>query len=94
MEDKGHASAKKISSFQIACLAYNVMDCFYSSTDLYENVKAVANQIWYHGHDSTKSVGWTEVDEIKLLYPSDQPSKAKEVADFFWDVMKYVEFQG
>lgn len=93
MEENGYESAKKISSFQIACLAYNVMDAFFQKDDLYEDVKGVSGQIWYSAYDPARCAAWTEVDEIKSLFPSDQPGKAKEVADFFWDLMKYTEFQ-
>lgn len=93
MDALGYSSAKKIASFQISCLAYNIMDGFYNSGDLYDDVKGVVGQIWYHAYNAPKSVGWTEIDEIKLMFPSDQPGKRQEVAAFFWDVMKYAELE-
>jgi hypothetical protein len=93
MEEKGYASAKKISSFQIACLAYNVLDGFYNQGELYDAVKGVAGSIWYNTYESIRSTAWTEVDEIKPMFPSDQRIKAKEVSDFFWDLMKYAELE-
>lgn len=92
MDDAGYPSAKKISSFQISCLAYNVMDVFYLSDDLYDVVQGVVSQIWFHALDSSRSGSWTEIDEIKPLFPADQPNKAREVSAFFWDVMQYVGF--
>lgn len=93
MEAKGYISAKKISSFQLSCLAYNVPDDYYGKEDLYDDVKAVVGAIWYNTYDPSRSSAWTEVDEIKPLFPIEQPGKAKEVADFFWDVMKYAELE-
>lgn len=94
MEEKGYASAKKISSFQISCLAYNVPDICYNQSELYDDVKTVAKLIRSNTFEAFRSSMWTEVDGIKSLFPSDQPGKAKEVADFFWDLMNYVELQG
>lgn len=90
MDEKGIESAKKISSFQISCLAYNI-NAFYGKDDLYDNVKGVVGSIWFHTTQSGRSANWTEVDEIKLLFPQDQPNKRKEVAAFFWDVIQYAE---
>lgn len=93
MEANGVESAKKISSFQISCLAYNIIDGFFNNDDLYTDVKGVAGQIWYKTHDPSRSALWTEVDEIKPLFPIDQTGKQKEVANFFWDLMKYAELE-
>lgn len=93
MESKGYASAKKISSFQISCLAYNVLDGYYGNNDLYDDVKGVAGSIWYGTYDPSRCSAWTEIDEIKPLFPPEQPGNAKEVADFFWDLMKYAELE-
>lgn len=87
MESNGSLSAKKVSSFQIACLAYNVSNGFYGKDDLYDDVKEVVSQIWFHMTDSAHCGAWTEVDEIKPLITSDQ--KRLECKDFFWDLMQY-----
>lgn len=92
MEEKKYDSATKISSHQIACLAYNVMDGFYNNGgDLYDALNAVSGQIWYHAHDSSKAAGWTEIDGIKPLFPPETTGKFQEVAKFFWDLRQYAE---
>ena len=91
MEEKGYESAKTISSFQLACLAYNVSDGFYGNADLYDDVKGVSGQIWYAAYEPQQSLSWTEIDEIKPLFPVDQPNRRKEVADFFWSLRTYSE---
>lgn len=91
MELLGFESAKKISSFQLACLAYNLLDVCYGSDTLYDDVKRAASQIWYHAYIPAESAHWTEIDEIKPMFPSDQPTKRQEVADFFWQLRSYAE---
>lgn len=91
MDLLGYESAKKISSFQLACLAYNLLDVCYGGESLYDDVKKAAGQIWYHAYTPAESANWTEIDEIKPMFPSDQPSKRQEVADFFWQLRNYAE---
>ncbi|AYF43747.1 hypothetical protein BALOs_0737 [Halobacteriovorax sp. BALOs_7] len=93
MEEKGYSSAKLISSHLIACLAYNISDRFYGKSELYDDVKSVVGQIWYHTYQSNLSSKWTEIDEIKLLFTSSRLSKVNEVKDFFWDLMEYAELR-
>lgn len=93
MESLGYASAKKIGSFQISCLAYNVMHAFYIDVDLYDAVRNVVFQILYHTIDPSRSTAWTEIDEIKPMFPTDQPGKAQEVAAFFLDLMQYTDLE-
>ena len=89
MEAKGYATAKKVSSFQIACLAYNLDDYWYGNNELYDDVKSVANQIWYKTYDATRCSGWTEIDRIKPMFTADQ--KRVDASNFFWDLLQYAE---
>ena len=92
MEEKGYASAKKVSSFQLACLAYNLEDYWYGNDELYDDVKGVANQIWYHTYETSRCAGWTEIDNIKPLFSSDQ--KRVDATNFIWDLIQYAELSG
>jgi hypothetical protein len=94
MEDKGIQSAKRISSFQIACLAYNCPDAFFGSDDLYQDTEQVARHIWYSTQDRSRSANWREVDEIKQLFPGDNPGLPSQVSLFFWDLLTYVGMVG
>ena len=87
MEDNGSQTAKKISSFQISCLAHNISDFYYGADELYDDVKLVAGQIWYNTSKSELCTDWSEVDQIKPMFPDDL--KRQEVNAFFWELMKY-----
>ncbi len=89
MQEQGVDSAKNISSFQISCLAYNVMDAFYNDGNLYDNVKSVAGQIRKYTSDPTQGNSWTEIDEIKPMFPLSLPAKRQEVASFFRDLINF-----
>ena len=89
MEEKGYASAKKVSSFQIACFAYNLENHWYGNDDLYDDVKGVAKQIWFKTYDASRCSSWTEIDEIKPIFASDL--KRIDASNFFWDLLQYAE---
>ncbi len=91
MESRGFESAKKISSFQIACLAYNVGDQYFAE-DLYQSVFDVALMIRHGAHKQT-CMTWTEIDEIKLLFAEKPMEKMIEVKNFFSNLMSYVDFK-
>ncbi len=91
MEEKGYESAKKISSHQIACLAYNVSNSRYGATKLYGAVRDVSFEILNHVRKPVNFELWTEIDEIKQLFPPEQSNKMKEVKAFFSDLWAYAE---
>ncbi len=94
MEDKGIASAKKIASFQIACLAYNSPNSYFGSDDLYGDVEQVARHIWYSTQEFSRCGSWKEIDEIKDLFPMDNLTLRGNANEFFWDLMKYTGIVG
>ena len=91
MEEKGYESAKKISSHQIACLAYNVSNSLYGVTEFYDAVRNVSFEILNHVRRPVNFEIWTEIDGIKRLFPLEQPNKIKEVEGFFNDLWAYAE---
>ena len=93
MADKGYYSAKQISSHLIACLVYNIADSYFGNDELYDDVLGVVKQIWFKTYESSRSSHWTEIDEIKPLFPASQFNRAKEVSDFFWELQDYCEMR-
>ena len=90
MDDVGIAAAKPIPGFLIECMVWNVpTECFIGNT-WDGKVQAVLLHLWSSTKDYGPCKDWKEVNNIKLLFNSDQPWTQRKAHDFIFAAWSYV----
>lgn len=93
MADKGIIAARRIPSFLIECLAWNVSNDAYGHARYTDDVRAVLAGAFNATIDDAGCERWTEVSGLKWLFTPTQPwtrQQAHAFLDAGWD---YVGFE-
>ena len=91
MEDAGHTSAKKMSSFLIENLVWNSNNRWFDSQSLRVMTQNIIGHLLEHTKENVTCRNWTEENGIKPLFRSTQEWKRVQVNKFLWDAWHYVE---
>lgn len=90
MDDAFIAAAKPIPGFLIECMVWNAPTACFKGDTWDDKVQAVFLHLWSSTKDYGPCKDWKEVNNIKLLFNSDQPWTQREAHDFIFAAWSYV----
>ena len=90
MEDAGIAAAKPIPGFLVECMVWNAPNACFKGNTWDERVQAVLLHVWSNTKDETSSEEWKEVNDIKLLFSSNQAWNRREARAFIEAAWNYI----
>ncbi len=88
MDDAFIAAAKPIPGFLIECMVWNAPTACFRGDTWDDKVQAVFSHLWSSTKEDGRCKAWKEVNNIKLLFNSDQPWTQREAYAFInaaWD---------
>lgn len=91
MDAEGYESAKKMKSYLISCLIWNVPDNLFEGDNYGLVMGKILDHLIYHTSDFNRVRDWGEVNELKYLFRDNQPWKLSEVNLFLLQAKSYLE---
>lgn len=88
MDDAFIAVARPIPGFLIECMVWNAPTACFRGDTWDDKVQAVFSHLWSSTKEDGRCKAWKEVNNIKLLFNSDQPWTQREAYAFInaaWD---------
>ncbi len=93
MSSNGVQSAKKIPSFLIECLVWNVPNVDFDFSNYKSLVRSVLAYLFNNTLNDSKCSNWGEVSDLKYLFNSSQPWTRKDAHDFIGDAWDYIGYE-
>lgn len=91
MDDEGYQSAKKMKSYLISCLIWNVPNELFEGDNYGTIMGNVLDHLIHHTSDFNRVRDWGEVNELKYLFRDNQPWKLTDVNLFLRQAKEYLE---
>jgi hypothetical protein len=93
LQDEDNEVAKRIPSYLIECLIWNVPNPELSHGSLMENVRASIIFLWRSTEDPNHCSEWREVNQLKYLFRPSQPWILEDVRAFLLAAWNHVGFE-
>jgi hypothetical protein len=93
MADEGSLSAQQVSSYLLACLAWNVPDEGFQSSSYSHDLRYILAHLFHGTADDQTCRTWCELNDVKYLFHLSQPWTRAQAHAFIWDAWRYLGFK-